>query len=311
MGSHSVSKKAILIAVLATGILSYAPLAHAANSGTLGEVVSQGAYSFRGLKSIMSMIAYLAGGFLSVQSILKFKNHVDNPHQTPISDPVKRFLTGGLFLSLPFTARAVVGTLFGGQGSSISSGTGGQFSGGSGQGGLDDMVISFMNDMWGPVNFALYTFSMIAASGLLLVGISRLNKKMEEGPRGPGGMGTIMTFIASGALFSLSSSASVFSSSLFGDANVASNPLISSTVIADGKEQIESVLKALMGFVMLVGLVAFIRGWFVLKAFADGQSGATLAQGLTFLLGGTVAINLGDFVNALSNTLGLTALSFR
>lgn len=308
MAKHMVGKKLLLVALIATVVMTnYTSLAYAA-SDTLGGVVNNAASASRGLKTMLAMIAYVAGLFLAVQSLFKFKSHVDNPHQTPLSEPVKRFLTGGMFLALPFVSKVVVGTLFGSGSGSMS--VDGSFSGGSGNGGLDDMVLMFMNDMWTPVNLMLRVFSTIAGGALLLVGISRLNKKMEEGPRGPGGMGTIMTFVASGALLSMGSSAAAFSSSLFGNATVASNPTISSAVISDGKEQIESVLHALMGFVMLVGFVAFIRGWFVLKAFADGQSGATLAQGLTFLLGGTVAINLGDFVNALSKTLGLTALSF-
>ncbi len=307
MKNSVISKQVLLVALIGILMVGGASSAYAAD--TLGSVISNTANASRGLKLIISIIAYIAGIFLAAQALFRFKSHVDNPQQTPLSDPVKRFLTGGMFLALPYVATAVVGTLFGG--SSPRMGVDGQFSGGSGNGGLDDMVLMFMNDMWGPVNFMLQVFCTISGAALLLVGISRLNKKMEEGPRGPGGMGTIMTFIASGALFSAGSSAAVFSSSLFGNANVASNPVISSSVIGDGKDQIESVLHALMGFVMLVGFIAFIRGWFVLKAFADGQSGATLAQGLTFLLGGTVAINLGDFVNALSTTLGLTALLFR
>ncbi|HEX2753172.1 MAG TPA: hypothetical protein VHP34_08775, partial [Alphaproteobacteria bacterium] len=63
-------------------------------------------------------------------------------------------------------------------------------------------------------------------------------------------------------------------------------------------------------FVMLVGYIAFIRGWFVLKAFADGQQGATVAQGLTFLIGGSLAINLGELVNALQETVGIAGITF-
>ena len=79
---------------------------------------------------------------------------------------------------------------------------------------------------------------------------------------------------------------------------------------ATQRDQVTTVLGGLEVFVMIVGYIAFIRGWLVLKNFADGQQGATLAQGLTFLIGGAVAINLGEFVNAITNTVGVNTISF-
>jgi hypothetical protein len=49
----------------------------------------------------------------------------------------------------------------------------------------------------------------------------------------------------------------------------------------------------------------------LLDSGADGQQGATMAQGLTFLFGGTMAINLGELINALQNTVGVGALTFQ
>jgi hypothetical protein len=135
---------------------------------------------------------------------------------------------------------------------------------------------------------------------------------MEEGPRGPTGAGTIMTFIASAALFSFGDSMGVFTSTLFGDSTINTDATILATVIPDAtdRERVEAVVEGVMAFVMIVGYIAFIRGWFVLKSFADGQQGVTLAQGLTFLFGGALAINLGELVNVLQTTLDIGGISF-
>ena len=65
------------------------------------------------LTSSFSTIAWIAGAFLGVAAIFKFKDHVDNPMQHPLSAGVKRMIAGGMFLSLPFTIKAVNGSLFG------------------------------------------------------------------------------------------------------------------------------------------------------------------------------------------------------
>jgi hypothetical protein len=224
-------------------------------------------------------------------------------------------IAGGMFFSLPFMIRAVRGSLFG-TGNAIGFNehrvTDYTDHGALSAGGLDKMVVDVISDIAVPAELMLTAFSYLSGILLLIVGISRLTKRMEEGPRGPAGMGTIMTFVAAGALFSFGDSIGTFSSSLFGDRTVATESSIDATIItdADDRERIQAVIEGVMVFVMLVGYIAFIRGWFVLKAFADGQQGATVAQGLTFLIGGSLAINLGELVNALQETVGIAGITF-
>jgi hypothetical protein len=288
--------------------------AHA--GGKISTVINNVVASWSGVTNILSAFAWLAGCFLGVAGIFKFKDHVDNPSQTPLSAGVKRMLAGGMFFSLPFMIRAVRGSLFGnlGVGDNRHTTTGWNSMTGAtlSAGGLDKMVVDFISDIARPAELMLVAFSYLSGILLLIVGISRLTKRMEEGPRGPAGIGTIMTFIAAGALFSFGDSIGTFSSSLFGNAQVMTNSAISEEIISDEEDRgrVQAVIEGVMVFVMLVGYIAFIRGWFVLKAFADGQQGATVAQGLTFLLGGSLAINLGELVNALQTTVGIEGITF-
>lgn len=283
-------------------------------SGKLSNIVQNVTASWGKFQSVLSAVAWLMGAGLGTIAIFKFKDHVDNPQQTPLSAGVKRMLAGGMLLSLPFMMNAVRGSIFGNKaiGSNSLKNTGWTTATLS-PGGLDKMVVDVMSNIGGPLEGLLTAFSYLAGIALLLVGISRLTKRLEEGPRGPAGFGTIMTFIASGALFSFGDSMGAFTSTVFGDNNLMSVIVINSNVItnATDKARIEKVLEGVEVFVMIVGYIAFIRGWFVLKNFADGQQGATMAQGLTFLFGGTFAINLGELINALQNTVGVGALTFK
>lgn len=304
--------KTALLATLFTVVASDAAFA---GGDKLGDVFTNLVSSWNGFTNIFSMLAYFAGVTLAVIGVFKFKDHVDNPAQTKLSEGVKRMLAGGMFLSLPFMIRAVRGALFddaalGSDSITVTGSTKASLS----AGGLDKMVVDLMTNVAGPVEAMLGAFSYLAGIALLLVGISRLTKRLEEGPRGPAGMGTMMTFIASGALFSFGDSMGTFANSLFGDdgSELKTRALVANTVISDtdDRERIQTVIEAVMTFVMLVGYIAFIRGWFVLRAFADGQQGATIAQGLTFLFGGTLAINLGELINVIMRTVDVTGLSF-
>ena len=278
---------------------------------TLGTNITTATNAMNSFPALLTTIAYISGIFLCVAGILKLKQHVDTPQQVRLHEGVMRFIAGGLFLSLPFFSSAVYGTIFGG-GMTPFSHTSFHAAVGAGSGALDDLFMKFIQDVAPSMAILIDAFSYIAGIALLLVGISRLTKSMQEGPRGPAGMGTIMTFIAAGVLMSSAQMIGTMSSSLFGTPVLNTYAVISSSVISNATTaaRIDTVIESMMTFIMLVGYIAFIRGWFVLKAFADGAQGTSLAQGLTFIIGGTIAINLGNLINALSNTLGLTSLTF-
>ncbi len=274
----------------------------------MGDVMKNTTKAFSGIPLMLSMISYIAGLFLIVVALIKFKEHVDHPDRAPLSAGVKRFIASGCFLSLPFMVRVMRGSLFAAEDNRPTKGD--NFTDPSTamlDGSVEKMIVDFIGNIAVPASNMLTFFAYIAGIAFLLVGISRLTKRMEDGPRGPTGMGTIMTFIAAGALFSFGNSIGVFASTVFGDNKLLMHANIGGNVIAEveDRERLQKIIEGLLIFVMLVGYIAFIRGWFVMKAFADGAQGATLAQGLTFLIGGTIAINLGELINVLSATVGI------
>lgn len=280
-----------------------------ATAGGVGGMIAQIVNSFGTSSNILTTIAYIAGLFLAVMAIFRFRDHVDRPSQVPLSDGVKRLVAGGLFLSLPMTVEAVVRTMSAGLTTQSSTNRHG-WAAPATPASLDEVAVRFIGDIAGPISVLLAGFAFIGGLALILIGISRLTKGMNEGARGPTGIGTIMTFLSGGALMQLSNMVGAFSSSLFGDEKMSTfavlSPNVRASMTAAQQASVISTVEALMLFVSVVGYIAFIRGWFVLKAVADGAGNVSIAQGITFLLGGSLAINLGDLVNAISTTLGYT-----
>jgi hypothetical protein len=132
-------------------------------------------------------------------------------------------------------------------------------------------------------------------------------KTAQEGPRGPGGIGTIMTFITGGALFSLSRMMGAWTTSLFSSTQVSNYANMSFTggLDATAVAHVHNVISAVLGFMMIVGWISFIRGWFILREVAEGNHQASVMAAMTHLFGGALAINLGGVINAVETTFGL------
>lgn len=293
-----------------------------APGGTLGDVINNTWLSSSLIPSLFTGFAYLFGLYLGIKAIWQIKEHVTlGPQSMPIWEPMKSLLAGSAFLALPtiidavFTSLAIGGVGGGGffnfgGGTVITphseSGLGFNNTGANG-GGLDALLVRFMSDVWQPMHWLIGGFAYLAAIVLVMIGISRVLKSAQEGPRGPAGIGTIITFITAGALFSLDAMMGAFSSSFFGTPTVAT---FADLQYADGMTaqelgHVHSVISAVLAFMMVVGWISFVRGWFIFRKVADGDSQASLMAGFTHLIGGALAVNLGPLMNAVQNTLGI------
>lgn len=274
--------------------------------GTVGTVMDNTVTSVEQVPGLFTGLSYLFGIVLGAMGIAKLYEHVQNPNQTQIWDSLKRFLAGGAFFALPIVLEAAYTTLVGG---GVAGNTMTGFNGATSGTGLDAMVVALMTDIWTPVQHVLAGFAYLAGIILVMVGISRLLKSAQEGPRGPGGLGTLMTFITAGALFSLNSMLGSWTSSLFGTNETTTFAELQYTGGMTGAEvdHVHAVISALIAFVAVLGWISFIRGWFIVRDVAEGSHQASLMAGITHLFGGALAVNLGPVLNAVQTTLGLTA----
>lgn len=275
----------------------------------LGDVITNLVNSFSNAPDVLAATSYLLGLVLGCWAVFKFKDHVDSPGQVPLSEGVKKLLAGGMFLALPMAMTAMVNTLTKGI---ANASLGGKHSGvGGGGQSLDAVAVAVMSSVSGPLGNMLSAFSYLSGIALALIGINRLTKSSQEGPRGPGGIGTIMTFVSAGALMSAGSMMGAFSSSLFNSSDVktfsALQDPVASSLDPIEIERVQSVIDACLAFLIFVGWIAFLRGWFVLRSVADGNSQASMMQAFTFLFGGALAVNLGPLINAIQETLGIAA----
>jgi hypothetical protein len=272
--------------------------------------------------AFLAAISYMFGLVLGLWGIFKLKDHVLNPQQVQVTDPLAKFLAGGCFLSLPILVETVRATVTPGAlsayGSPITNAIGGLIGTGAtitgynetisaACTGLDGAMACFAADILGPVHMVMNFFAFCAGMVLIMIGISRLMKGVQDGARGPGGIGTMMTFVTAGALISYNEFMRAFTMSLFNDPRTLTFATLKYTQGMTAAEiaHAHTLISAILKFMILVGLISFVRGIFIIRSVAEGNGQASLMSGTTHLIGGALAVNLGPLLNAVQATLGI------
>ncbi len=277
--------------------------------GSLGDIICNLLAGTALLPFLFASVSYLFGIFILVMAIIKTKEHVEDPRQTHISEPLKRYVAAGAFLALPMVTSAIKNTLTAGGPAGLFTSSG-IVSGTPTGGGLDAMMFFLIADIFSPMLVLISGFGYLAGIILVMIGISRLLKTSQEGPRGPSGIGTIFTFIVAGVLFSIDTLMRAATGSLFGFTTIDAFGIIATTgdILVDN--HIQSVISSIVAFMILVGLIAFVRGIFILRDVAEGNGQASLMAALSHIIGGALAVNIGGVVNAVQSTFGLSFVSF-
>lgn len=286
------------------------------NGATLGSSFCGLFFNAGAFPAFLTAISYLIGLILGVWGILKIKAHVLNPQQTSLWEGVSRLVAGGAFFSLPVVIEVARNTI-----SPATTGILGAVAQRTtfneaalacdGTSGLDGALYCMMNDLLTPVHVATNFFTTCAAFVFAMIGISRLMKTAQDGARGPGGLGTIMTFAAAGALLSYNSLVRAATVTLSLSAPGLSltatraNMMYTKGLSAAEAQHVHTVISAIIKFMIIVGLISFVRGIFIVRSVAEGNSQASLMAGVTHMVGGALAVNLGPLINLVQNTLGV------
>ena len=97
-------------AVMVAGMVAgQAGTAHAGNN--FSNIAANITTSIQDLPGLLSALAYLFGILLGVLGVMKIKDHVENPTQTPLKDGAIRLAAGGALFALPILFEAMFSTV--------------------------------------------------------------------------------------------------------------------------------------------------------------------------------------------------------
>lgn len=96
--------------------------AKASSSGsTFSSIAENINTSLESLPGLLTGLSYLFGTLLGVLGVMKVKDHVENPTQTPLKDGAIRLAAGGGLFALPVLYDAMFNTIDGGLGGDVDA----------------------------------------------------------------------------------------------------------------------------------------------------------------------------------------------
>jgi hypothetical protein len=96
-------------AAFVTGYMLTAQSAHAGSN--FSSIASNIITSMANLPGLLSGVSYMFGILIGVLGILKIKDHVENPNNTPLKDGAIRLAAGGGLFALPIVYQAMFNTI--------------------------------------------------------------------------------------------------------------------------------------------------------------------------------------------------------
>lgn len=98
-------------AAMTVGLLATAGDAHAAGGNTFSTIAKNINTSIEDLPGLLTGLSYMFGILLGVLGVMKIKDHVENPSQTPLKDGAIRLAAGGALFALPIIFEAMFETV--------------------------------------------------------------------------------------------------------------------------------------------------------------------------------------------------------
>lgn len=258
-------------------------------------------------EAFFALIAYLFGIGFAIWAIVEFIKAGENSNQTPLRRPLLIAITASALLALPDILSALKATFFFQGVNAIGYGNI-PLNASCGGGALDQIFTCVIKNIYDPFLILFQHISWIAGVALALVAVFRLMKGAQDGPRSSFGMGTLGTFAAAAALTSVPTFMGAAQESIFGSNNVLTYAVLAGSGDPNVISRANQAILAVFLFVRIVGWFSFVRGIFILRAYAEGTGQASMAAGFTHIIGGAVAVNLAALVKAVQQTLGLTGL---
>jgi hypothetical protein len=250
--------------------------------------------------------AYVAGVALTIQGIYHFRGYTENPQNFPLHRAIMLWFGAMCLLALPNVVSVIIITLYG---TALAGGGTGCTPGTEPTGGTtpDVMLTNMVNNIHGPLLSLISIISMICGIFMIVRGLMKASKYGFD-PKAHSVHSILANIVFGALMLSIGENLNIIMTSVFGigtgDMPDASAVLSWNFINAMGPSpQFVEAVTAALTFVQLIGAIAFVRGWLIMKKVVEGGGQVTMAQGITHILGGVCAINIYGFLQILDATL--------
>ncbi len=309
-----------LIPALLLG-LTHGALAQVAPSGgaaaltrTLGDVFVNLCASTHAFNPLITWVCYAAGVAFAIQGIYQFRMHAEKPREVHLTTPMMLMLGSMFLLTLPAFVAMLVSTIqftlpvFGGV-TFMCQGPQAIAAGSTGSGvTLDVMMTNFIGNIKNPILSLISMIAFVLGLYMIVRGLFKASKYGFD-PRTHAMHLILINMLFGALLLAIGSNMATVTNAVFGGGAVAPGSVIQWATLSSVSPQFANAVTACLQFVQIIGAIAFVRGWLILKKVAEGNGQTSLAQGLTHIVGGVLAINIFIFLPIMDSTFGLGLLN--
>ena len=283
-----------------------------------------------GMATVINGIAYVCGALTIGSGLLLLVKHIDDSQNTtPLHQPLWRLAGGAGLISFPPFIRWLLHSV------AFEQGPGGIMSAGTCHFavlGTTDFMMNLAYNIKDPLTMLLSVLAFLIGLVYIFRGLSKASRYGTD-PRAYSMSAILSNLIAGAALVSVGSSMNAVFNSLFGGITLTSactknfdhnimtsgdfwcnfengvfaktHGLLATQNVA-ALARFEADVTAALIFFQIIGFIAFIRGWMVLKAYTEGGGGEqkTMAAGLTHIFGGALAVNIYQTLEFIDYTFG-------
>ncbi|MDP9127314.1 MAG: hypothetical protein M3N08_03495 [Pseudomonadota bacterium] len=294
-------------------VLGWAHPAAAGAAVTFGEMLCNSITQGLGpMPDLIEACGYIAGTAFIGQGLYMLVKYHDNPASQPIHQPLTRLGGGAFLLALPSAVTALIKTLFiVPSGGGIGACAQGAVVAGPGLLGLDVLLTNLVQNIADPITNLTSDAAVIIGVVMIVRGLIKASKFGID-PRENSMPKILANLVVGAVLMVVGQTFTDLLNTLFGiGAGVTGSAVVGGwtimTSLGASPQFIQAVQDAGL-FMELIGMIAFVRGWMIIKTASEGSGQATMAQGITHLLGGVVAMNIFGFLQIMDNTFGTSFL---
>ncbi|MDX2028501.1 MAG: hypothetical protein SFW62_07690 [Alphaproteobacteria bacterium] len=281
------------------------PDAAFAQAVTLGKTFCNLYDNLNPFSKFFSIIAYVAGGFFVGNGLYKLVQYADNPSREPLHAALARIAGGSALLAAPSVVGTLINTLFTTQvGGGLRTCNPGGVAAASDVA-LDTLVKNLVGNIKDPLTILMSVTAFTIGLFFIIRGLMKASKYGMD-PRTHSVTNILANLLIGTVLVTVGQSLGAMLSTVFGNSAVQESVVDWAFVddIGGDTARFKEAVKYALIFFQLIGMIAFIRGWLIVKSAVEGNGQATIAQGITHIIGGVLAINIFYFLKVMDVTFG-------
>lgn len=263
---------------------------------------------------LFSGIAYITGAWIVLRGLWDMMKRSSDPTNKPFKDGILGVAMGGMVAALPNLINWLHKTLLKdtvhGVGIKCDAVKAVQTADAVP---LDEMLFNFVGNIKDPILALISGMAVIFGIVMIFYNMVKLSKFGSDAKTST--LTPIIGSLIIGALLvAVGQTMDISLNTLFGN-DTAMNNRVTYTALnyvpggSFDMSRFNRAMDAVFTFLRIVGSLAFVRGFFVMKNALEGQGQATKGQAYTHIIGGALLVNMPGFIKYIEQSVGFKVLA--